>query len=115
MTNAPRTGPLRPPSATPAGRVFHRRNSGFASRVDSARTRRTISAQATRTHMHIDLNEAIRIHARIGRARYGRGAKKRPLNTPQTRRGPGDSTGAGVWEPWGGKTARTDAKPKGSQ
>ena len=29
--------------------------------------------------MHIDLNEAIRIHARVSRTRYGRSAKERAL------------------------------------
>jgi hypothetical protein len=48
--------------------------------------------------MHIDLNEAIRMHARIGRARYGRSAKKRALNTAQTLRRTGDPAGAAVWE-----------------
>ena len=44
--------------------------------------------------MHIDLNEAIRIHARVGRARYGRGAKKRALKTAERLRHGGDHTGA---------------------
>ena len=48
--------------------------------------------------MHIDLNEAIRIHARVGRARFGRGAKKRALNTAESLRRAGDHTGAAVWE-----------------
>jgi hypothetical protein len=48
--------------------------------------------------MHIDLNEAIRMHARIGRARYGRSAKKRALNTAQNLRRTGDQAGAAVWE-----------------
>ena len=33
--------------------------------------------------MHIDLNEAIRIHAKVGRKRFGRSAKKRALKTDQ--------------------------------
>jgi len=48
--------------------------------------------------MHIDLNEAIRIHARVGRARFGRGAKKRALKTAENLRQAGDHTGAAVWE-----------------
>ena len=48
--------------------------------------------------MYIDLNEAIRIHARVGRARYGRGAKKRALKTAERLRQGGDHTGAMVWE-----------------
>jgi hypothetical protein len=48
--------------------------------------------------MHIDLNEAIRIHARVGRARFGRGAKKRALKTAQNLRRKGDQSGAAVWE-----------------
>ena len=48
--------------------------------------------------MHIDLNEAIRIHARVGRARFGRGAKKRALKTAHNLRRKGDQAGAAVWE-----------------
>jgi hypothetical protein len=48
--------------------------------------------------MHIDLNDAIRIHARVGRARFGRGAKKRALKTAEKLRLAGDHTGAAVWE-----------------
>jgi hypothetical protein len=48
--------------------------------------------------MHIDLNEAIRIHARVGRARFGRSAKKRALKTAQNLRRTGDDAGAAVWE-----------------
>ena len=48
--------------------------------------------------MHIDLDEAIRIHARVSRARFGRGAKKRALRTAQSLRQAGDHGGAAVWE-----------------
>jgi len=48
--------------------------------------------------MHIDLNEAIEIHARVSRARFGRGAKKRALQTAGSLRSAGDHTGASVWE-----------------
>lgn len=48
--------------------------------------------------MHIDLNEAIKIHARMGRARFGRGAKKRALKTAQQLWRAGDDAGAAVWE-----------------
>ena len=58
--------------------------------------------------MHIDLNEAIRIHARVGRARYGRGAKKRALKTAQKLRQAGDQTGADVWERLAAEIERTD-------
>jgi hypothetical protein len=61
--------------------------------------------------MHIDLNEAIRIHARVGRARYGRGAKKRALKTAQSLRQAGDQTGAAVWERLAAEIDRTDPKP----
>jgi hypothetical protein len=47
---------------------------------------------------HIDLNEAIRIHARVSRARFGRGAKKRALKIAEQLRRNGDLTGAAVWE-----------------
>ena len=61
--------------------------------------------------MHIDLNEAIRMHARVGRARYGRGAKKRALKTAQNLRQAGDQTGAAVWERLAAEIDRTDGKP----
>ena len=60
--------------------------------------------------MHIDLNEAIRIHARVGRARYGRGAKKRALKTAERLRKAGDHTGAAVWERLAAEIDRTDPK-----
>jgi hypothetical protein len=60
--------------------------------------------------MHIDLNEAIRIHARVGRARFGRGAKKRALKTAQNLRRAGDQTGAAVWERLAAEIDRTDGK-----
>ena len=58
--------------------------------------------------MHIDLNEAIRIHARVGRARYGRGAKNRALKTAQNLRRAGDQAGAAVWERLAAEIDRTD-------
>jgi hypothetical protein len=48
--------------------------------------------------MHIDLNEAIKMHARVSRARFGRGAKKRALKTAQQLRRAGDHAGSAVWE-----------------
>jgi hypothetical protein len=60
--------------------------------------------------MHIDLNEAIRIHARVGRARYGRGAKKRALKTAQSLRQAGDAAGAAVWERLAAEIDRGDGK-----
>ena len=69
--------------------------------------------------MHIDLNEAIRMHARMGRARYGRGAKKRALKTAQSLRRAGDKAGAVIWERLAAEIDRVDAKnlqfPKTSQ
>lgn len=61
--------------------------------------------------MHIDLNEAIRIHARVGRARFGRGAKKRALKTAQNLRRAGDQTGAAVWERLAAEIDRGDGNP----
>jgi len=60
--------------------------------------------------MHIDLNEAIRIHARVDRARYGRGAKKRALKTAHNLRQAGDQAGADVWERLAAEIERTDGK-----
>jgi hypothetical protein len=48
--------------------------------------------------MHISLSDAIKIHARVSRTRFGRAAKKRALKTAQDLRRVGDSVGAGVWE-----------------
>ena len=48
--------------------------------------------------MHIDLDEAIRIHARVSRTRFGRAAKKRALKTAHALRRAGDHSGAAVWE-----------------
>jgi hypothetical protein len=60
--------------------------------------------------MHIDLNEAIRIHARVGRARYGRGAKKRALETAHSLRQAGDQSGAAIWERLAAEIDRPDGK-----
>lgn len=60
--------------------------------------------------MHIDLNEAIQIHARVSRARFGRGAKKRALKTAQALRQAGDQPGAAVWERMAGEIDRAEAK-----
>ena len=48
--------------------------------------------------MYIDLNDAIKIHARVSRTRFGRGAKKRALKTANQLRRAGDLGGAAVWE-----------------
>jgi hypothetical protein len=49
--------------------------------------------------MYIDLSEAIKIHARVSRTRFGRAAaKKRALKTAQDLRGAGDHAGAAVWD-----------------
>jgi len=48
--------------------------------------------------MHISLSDAIKIHARVSRTRFGRAAKKRALKTAQDLRRVGDSVGANVWE-----------------
>jgi len=65
--------------------------------------------------MHIDLNDAIRIHARVGRARYGRGAKKRALKTAQSLRRAGDETGAAVWERLAAEIDRTETSVKSAK
>lgn len=63
--------------------------------------------------MYIDLNEAIKIHARVSRARFGPGAKKRALRTAETLRRAGDHAGAGVWERMAGEIDRTESnRPK---
>jgi hypothetical protein len=54
--------------------------------------------QRNEDEMHIDLNEAIRIHARVGRARFGGAARKRALKTAENLRRAGDHIGAAVWE-----------------
>ena len=59
--------------------------------------------------MHIDLNEAIRIHARVSRARFGRGAKKRALKTAHQLLRAGDRAGAAVWERMAAEIERTEA------
>jgi hypothetical protein len=64
--------------------------------------------------MHIDLNEAIRIHARVGRVRFGRAAKKRALKTAENLRQAGDHTGAAVWERLAAEIERGDGKNVGS-
>ena len=58
--------------------------------------------------MYIDLNEAIKIHARVSRARFGRGAKKRALKTAQHLRQSGDESGAAVWERLAGEIDRVE-------
>ena len=65
--------------------------------------------------MHIDLNEAIRIHARVSRTRYGRGAKKRALKTAEQLRRNGDHAGGAVWERQAVEIegGRTSGKPAG--
>ena len=65
--------------------------------------------------MHIDLNEAIKIHARVSRARYGRGAKKRALKTAHNLRRAGDHNGATVWERLAAEIDRADVKVIGDR
>ncbi|MBV8825400.1 MAG: hypothetical protein JO084_13475 [Bradyrhizobiaceae bacterium] len=60
--------------------------------------------------MHIDLNDAIKIHARVSRTRFGRGAKKRALRTAQQLRRSGDQAGAAVWERMAAEIERAEAK-----
>ena len=105
MTNATRGAVV-----TGAGRVFHKGNSGFARRVDSGRIALNMDSGSDEDIMHIDLNEAIRIHARVDRARYGRGAKKRALKTAQSLRRAGDGAGAAVWERLAAEIDRGDGK-----
>lgn len=63
-----------------------------------AEWRRLCVALMVRTVMHISLSDAIKIHARVSRTRFGRAAKKRALKTAQNLRRGGDSAGATVWE-----------------
>jgi hypothetical protein len=58
--------------------------------------------------MHIDLDDAIKIHARMSRARFGRGAKKRALKTAHRLRRAGDHAGAAVWERLASEIERTE-------
>jgi hypothetical protein len=62
--------------------------------------------------MHIDLDQAIKIHARVSRARFGRGAKKRALKTAHDLRRAGDHTGAGVWERLAAEIDRAGTRAK---
>ena len=62
--------------------------------------------------MHIDLDEAIKIHARVSRARFGRGAKKRALKTAQKLSEAGDHAGAAVWQRLATEIDHTGTKPK---
>ena len=59
--------------------------------------------------MHIDLSEAIKIHARVSRARFGTGAKKRALRTAHDLRRAGDHPGAAVWERLAAEIGRAEA------
>lgn len=59
--------------------------------------------------MHIDLDDAIRIHARVSRARFGRGARKRALRTAHQLRRAGDHAGATVWERMAAEIERAEA------
>jgi hypothetical protein len=95
---------------TGAGIVFHKGNSGFTPRVDSGLIPLDIDGRSDEDVMHIDLNEAIRIHARVGRARYGRGAGKRALKTAQSLRRAGDQSGAAIWERLAAEIDRGDGK-----
>jgi hypothetical protein len=74
------------------------RNRGAKWIVDGAGVPGQHYVDTSEDGMHIDLNEAIRIHARVGRARFGRSAKQRALKTAQTLRRAGDHAGASVWE-----------------
>jgi hypothetical protein len=60
--------------------------------------------------MHIDLDEAIKMHARMSRARFGRGAKRRALNTAHSLRRAGDHGGAAVWERLAAEIDRPDGR-----
>jgi hypothetical protein len=60
--------------------------------------------------MRIDLDEAIKIHARVSRTRFGRAAKKRALKTAHQLRRSGDHAGAAVWERMAAEIERADAK-----
>jgi hypothetical protein len=62
--------------------------------------------------MHIDLDEAIQIYAKVSRSRYGRKARKRFLETARALRAQGDKDGAVVWERVAVEVDRVDA-PQG--
>jgi hypothetical protein len=62
--------------------------------------------------MLIDLDKAIKIHARVSRARFGRSAKKRAMSTAQKLRHAGDHPGAAVWERLASEIDRAEAKVK---
>src|ERR1043166_3701174 len=85
MTNAPARAGSASGGDPPSDGVSTGRTAASRPHGGSGTIRPNIDAVAMRTHMHIDLNEAIRIHARVGRARYGRAAKKRALDTAQSR------------------------------
>ncbi|MGA2129104.1 MAG: hypothetical protein ABSG76_23480 [Xanthobacteraceae bacterium] len=61
--------------------------------------------------MHIDLDEAIQIYAKVSRSRYGRKARKRFLETARALRAQGDKDGAAVWERVAVEVERVDARP----
>jgi hypothetical protein len=62
--------------------------------------------------MHIDLDEAIEIHARVSRARFGKVAKKRALKTAHQLRRAGDHAGAAVWERLAAEIQRAETRTK---
>ena len=61
--------------------------------------------------MHIDLDEAIQIYAKVSRSRYGRKARRRFLETARALRAQGDKDGATVWERVAVEVDRVDAPP----
>jgi hypothetical protein len=61
--------------------------------------------------MHIDLNDAIKIYAKVSRSRYGRKARKTILETAEALRAQGDKAGASVWERVAAELDQVDAGP----
>jgi hypothetical protein len=48
--------------------------------------------------VHINLDDSIKIHARVSRSRYGRKARERILETAKALRAQGDEAGGSVWD-----------------
>jgi hypothetical protein len=69
------------------------------------------AGKRVRGSMHISLDEAITIHARMGLVRFGsRGAKKRAISTAHRLRRKADDAGVAVWERVAAEIDRADRK-----
>jgi hypothetical protein len=60
--------------------------------------------------MHIDIDDAIKIYAKVSRSRYGRKARKRILETAEALRAKGDEMGGSVWERVATELDQVDAR-----